>query len=92
MVTIDALYVFCAQLTRDLFAIAKFLFLPFLSTQSRLKPSERVFPCDLVFKIWSNKIRAPGLHDGESRVMMSICLQSIPACDTPPEAKSRYSS
>ena len=42
---------------------------------TRLTPSQRVLPCGLGYKIWSQKTRVHGLPDGVNRI------DPIPACD-----------
>ena len=77
---IDALSVSCAQLTRDLLAIAKFLFHTTLSFDAPVRAGgpRRNIPSRLLWK----ETRVVGLPDGEKNFEdMYNRLDRIPACD-----------
>jgi len=51
----------CAQVTRDLFAIAKFLF---------YTPLHSTLPSEYCHSVWCGKTRMVGLPDGEKTLRM----------------------
>ena len=87
-VTIDALDVLCAQLTRDLFAIAKFLFLYFPSSRptshlrcGQVQVSGARFLWEQGYDSWSTKLESLVYPLAKAASSYQHCLHMMPACD-----------